>query len=67
MVFLSRFPFASLFNYILNLIAVEYFSNGAQAIEVACNDIDKWPLPVPGELLSLPILGHLIEVLIFSK
>ena len=28
----------------------------------ACHDIDKWPMPVPGEVISLPILGHLIEV-----
>ena len=28
----------------------------------ACHDIDKWPLPVPGDIMSLPILGHLIEV-----
>lgn len=61
-VLLSKFPYVSLFNYILGLIAVEYFNTGAEVLETACHDIDKWPLPVPGEVMSLPILGHLIEV-----
>lgn len=29
---------------------------------LACHDIDQWALPMPGEMLSLPILGNLIEV-----
>ena len=61
-VLLSQLPFVSLFSYILNLIAVEYFSTGNELLETACHNIDQWPLLVPGELISLPILGHLIEV-----
>lgn len=30
--------------------------------DLACHDIDQWALPMPGEMLSLPILGNLIEV-----
>lgn len=61
-VLLSKFPFVSFFNYILSLIANEYFTTGGEVLETACNDIDNWPLPVPGEHLSLPILGHVIEL-----
>ncbi|CAF1081943.1 unnamed protein product [Brachionus calyciflorus] len=61
-VLLSRFPFVSLFNYMLGLIAVEYFSTGGEVIETACHDIDQWPLLIPGESLSLPLLGHVFEI-----
>jgi len=62
-VILSKFPFTSFFNQILSLIAPAYFENGSEVIETACNDIDRWGLPMPGEMLSLPILGNVIEVL----
>ena len=32
-VLLSKFPYVSLFNYILGLIAVEYFNTGAEVLE----------------------------------
>ena len=31
-------------------------------MNLACHNIDQWPLLVPGEPLSLPILGHYLEV-----
>jgi hypothetical protein len=61
-VLLSKLPFVSLFNYILSIISIDYFMNGAEVLETTCSDIDKWPLPIPGESLSLPLLGNLIEV-----
>ena len=61
-VLLSKFPFVSLFSHILALIATDFFSTGGEIIETACHDIDKWALPMPGEMLSLPLLGNLIEV-----
>ena len=61
-VLLSKFPLFSLFNYVLSVIAVEYFAMGGEVLDTACHDIDKWPLPVPGQLLALPILGNLIEI-----
>jgi len=66
-VILSKFPFVSLFSQIISLIAVEYFSIGGEVIETACNDIDQWALPMPGDLISLPILGHLIEICLPTK
>jgi hypothetical protein len=31
-------------------------------VQVACHDIDQWPLPVPGHSLELAVLGSLFEV-----
>jgi len=61
-VLLSKFPFNSLFSQLVGLIAREYFTSGGEVIETACHDIDQWALPVPGEFLSLPLLGNLIEI-----
>ena len=35
---------------------------GSVAIETACRHMDKWPLPVPGNTLELPLMGHLFQV-----
>lgn len=61
-VLLSRFPFLSLFSQMLSIIANEYFTTGGEVIETACHDIDKWDLPMPGEIISLPLLGNVIEI-----
>lgn len=61
-VLLSKFPFKSLFSQMLSIIANDYFSIGGEVIETACHDIDQWSLPMPGKLLSLPLLGNLIEI-----
>lgn len=29
---------------------------------IACNDIDRWPTPYPGKILSLPIMGTVMKV-----
>jgi hypothetical protein len=39
-----------------------YFYIFLKIYYLACNDIDQWPLPIPGEPIILPLLGHLIEV-----
>ncbi|KAK0398722.1 hypothetical protein QR680_002724 [Steinernema hermaphroditum] len=34
---------------------------GEAAIEAACHHIDQWPPPLPGKLLSLPLIGTLLH------
>ncbi|KAK3609536.1 hypothetical protein CHS0354_007340 [Potamilus streckersoni] len=57
----SKLPFISLFSQLVSIIAPEYFENGEPSLEAACHDIDQWPPPIPGETLSLPIFGEVIQ------
>ncbi|KAL3851740.1 hypothetical protein ACJMK2_015454 [Sinanodonta woodiana] len=57
----SKLPFISLFSQLVSIIAPEYFENGEPSLEAACHDIDQWPPPIPGESLSLPIFGEVIQ------
>ena len=64
MVLLTRYPFINLFNQLMERVAPEFFDGDgtAAALEAACADIDRWPEPVPGLSLSLPILGQTLQV-----
>lgn len=44
------------------MIARRFYDKGEISLEVACHDIDQWPLPIPGNTLDLPLLGHLMQV-----
>lgn len=59
---LSKLPFNELFNKICCLISPEYFENGELSLQAACHNIDKWPAPVPGETLNLPLMGSVFQV-----
>lgn len=61
-VILSRLPFNKLFSTISCIISPEYFENGEPSLEAACHNIDKWPAPVPGETLTLPLMGSVFQV-----
>lgn len=61
-VILSRLPFNKLFSTISCLISPEYFENGEPSLEAACHNIDKWPPPVPGETMNLPLMGSVFQV-----
>ncbi|XP_072327370.1 protein DENND6B isoform X3 [Scyliorhinus torazame] len=37
------------------------------AVLGVCNEVDQWPAPVPGKLLSLPVMGVVIQVRIPSR
>ncbi|KAL3851741.1 hypothetical protein ACJMK2_015454 [Sinanodonta woodiana] len=63
----SKLPFISLFSQLVSIIAPEYFENGEPSLEAACHDIDQWPPPIPGESLSLPIFGEVIQVRIPTR
>lgn len=61
-VLLSKLPLISFFTHVMGVIAPEYFATGEASLEAACHDIDQWPYPLPGKLLSLPLHGILIKV-----
>ena len=37
-------------------------SGDTASLETACQDMDRWPLPVPGNTLELHLMGHLFQV-----
>ncbi|XP_040609921.1 protein DENND6B isoform X6 [Mesocricetus auratus] len=67
LVLVSRLPFVRLFQSLLSLIAPEYFEKLAPCLEAVCNEIDQWPAPVPGQTLSLPVMGIVFQVRIPSR
>ncbi|XP_078091813.1 protein DENND6B isoform X1 [Mustelus asterias] len=67
LVLISRLPFVNLFHSLLQLVAPEYFEKLEPCLEAVCNEIDQWPAPVPGNMLSLPVMGVVIQVRIPSK
>ncbi|KAI1714570.1 stabilization of polarity axis domain-containing protein [Ditylenchus destructor] len=56
-VLLSPLPLFGLFTHIVSEIALSFFGSCEMAIESACQQIDQWPAPVPGETLSLPFIS----------
>uniref|UniRef100_A0A4X2JYZ6 DENN domain containing 6B n=1 Tax=Vombatus ursinus TaxID=29139 RepID=A0A4X2JYZ6_VOMUR len=67
LVLVSRLPYVSLFQSLLNLIAPEYFEKLVPCLEAVCNEIDQWPTPVPGQTLNLPVMGVVMQVRIPSR
>ena len=47
------------------MVARRFYDKGEISLEVACQDIDQWPLPIPGNTLDLPLMGHLFQVCSF--
>ncbi|TRY92896.1 hypothetical protein DNTS_005710, partial [Danionella cerebrum] len=62
LVLISRLPYVTFFHSLLKLIAPEYFEKQEPCLEAACNDIDRWPSPCPGKILSLPIMGVIMKL-----
>uniref|UniRef100_A0A3Q0RC01 DENN/MADD domain containing 6B n=1 Tax=Amphilophus citrinellus TaxID=61819 RepID=A0A3Q0RC01_AMPCI len=67
LVLVSRLPYTHLFHSLLQLIAPEFFEKHEPCLEAVCNEIDQWPLPVPGQTLNLPVMGIILQVRIPSK
>ncbi|XP_062990525.1 protein DENND6B isoform X2 [Elgaria multicarinata webbii] len=67
LVLVSRLPYVNLFQSLLQLIAPEYFDKLDPCLEAVCSEIDQWPLPVPGQMLNLPVMGVVIQVRIPSR
>ncbi|XP_076845063.1 protein DENND6A isoform X2 [Brachyhypopomus gauderio] len=62
LVLISKLPYVTFFHSLLKLIAPEYFEKQEPCLEAACNDIDRWPLPCPGKILTLPIMGVVMKL-----
>uniref|UniRef100_F6Z1T2 DENN domain containing 6A n=1 Tax=Callithrix jacchus TaxID=9483 RepID=F6Z1T2_CALJA len=62
LVLISRLPYIHFFHTVLKQIAPEYFEKSEPYLEAACNDVDRWPAPVPGKTLHLPIMGVVMKV-----
>lgn len=60
-IILSKYPFVNLFLTVCRMIAPEFFENGPLSIEAACHEVDHWPPPVNGEIVSLPLLGTVLQ------
>uniref|UniRef100_A0A8C6WNZ9 DENN/MADD domain containing 6Aa n=1 Tax=Neogobius melanostomus TaxID=47308 RepID=A0A8C6WNZ9_9GOBI len=62
LVLISKLPYVTFFHSLLKILAPEYFEKQEPCLEAACNDIDRWPTPQPGRVLTLPIMGVVIKV-----
>ncbi|XP_063267643.1 protein DENND6A isoform X3 [Prinia subflava] len=62
LVLISKLPYVHLFRTILKQIAPEYFEKSEAFLEAVCSDIDRWPPPVPGKVLQLPIMGVILKL-----
>uniref|UniRef100_A0A8C4JYU8 DENN domain containing 6A n=1 Tax=Dromaius novaehollandiae TaxID=8790 RepID=A0A8C4JYU8_DRONO len=62
LVLISKLPYVHLFRTVLKQIAPEYFEKSEAFLEAVCSDVDRWPPPIPGEILHLPIMGIIMKV-----
>uniref|UniRef100_A0A4W6FVH9 DENN/MADD domain containing 6Aa n=1 Tax=Lates calcarifer TaxID=8187 RepID=A0A4W6FVH9_LATCA len=62
LVLISKLPYVTFFHSLLKIMAPEYFEKQEPCLEAACNDIDRWPTPHPGRILTLPIMGVVIKL-----
>ncbi|XP_001602662.1 protein DENND6A [Nasonia vitripennis] len=63
-VLVTRLPFVNLFSELCALIAPEFFDSGVMCMEKVIKEISKWPAPIPGQVLHLPLLGVLFQTYI---
>ncbi|XP_043281251.1 protein DENND6A [Venturia canescens] len=66
-VIISKLPFVNLFGEVCALLAPEFFDSGPKVMEVAVQEIDQWPPPVPGQTIHLPLIGTLFQTYIPNK
>ncbi|XP_019360531.1 PREDICTED: protein DENND6A isoform X1 [Gavialis gangeticus] len=62
LVLISKLPYVHLFHTVLKQIAPEYFKKSEPFLEAVCSDVDRWPPPIPGKILQLPIMGIIMKV-----
>jgi len=61
-ILLTYLPLVSFFTQISAIVAKKFFENGDLPLEIFCHDVDRWPAPNPGQHLTLPLLGCLLEL-----
>ncbi|KAM6062321.1 protein DENND6A isoform 2-T2 [Chlamydotis macqueenii] len=62
LVLISKLPYVHLFRTMLKQIAPEYFEKSDAFLEAVCSDVDRWPPPIPGKILHLPIMGIIMKL-----
>ncbi|XP_068264903.1 protein DENND6A isoform X2 [Nyctibius grandis] len=62
LVLISKLPYVHLFRTILKQIAPEYFEKSEAFLEAVCSDVDRWPPPIPGKILHLPIMDIIMKL-----
>ncbi|KAM9227705.1 protein DENND6A isoform 2-T2 [Leptosomus discolor] len=62
LVLISKLPYVNLFRTMLKQIAPEYFEKCEAFLEAVCSDVDRWPPPIPGKILHLPIMGIIMKL-----
>jgi len=61
-ILLTYLPCVSLFSHLSAIVAKKFFETGDLPLEVFCHDVERWPPPIPGQHLTLPLLGSIIEL-----
>ena len=61
-ILLTYLPLITLYTNLTNIVARKYFESGDVSVEVACHDVNQWPAPSPGDHLTLPVLGSLLQL-----
>jgi len=61
-ILLTYLPLVDFFTSVTTLVARKFFETGDLSLEVVCHETERWPSPGPGEHLTLPLLGSLIEL-----
>ncbi|XP_020209576.1 protein DENND6A-like, partial [Cajanus cajan] len=61
-VILSYSPYASVFRPLLQIVGPLFFDIGKKALEHIAAYVSKWPAPVPGKVMDLPIGNATLKV-----
>ncbi|KAK4350000.1 hypothetical protein RND71_029313 [Anisodus tanguticus] len=61
-VILSHNPFSSVFRPLLQIMGPLYFDIGKKALNFIAAYVSMWPVPVPGQLMELPIGNATLKV-----
>ncbi|XP_065559019.1 protein DENND6A-like [Artemia franciscana] len=60
----TKLPFPDFFSKLCGVIAPYYFDDRNPDLHAICREIDGWPAPLPGQTISLGILGTSIQLTI---
>lgn len=61
-VILSHCPYSSVFKPLLQILGPLYFDIGKKALENIAAYVSRWPAPIPGKLMELPIGNATLKV-----
>ncbi|XP_037491936.1 protein DENND6A isoform X2 [Jatropha curcas] len=61
-VILSHNPYSAVFRPLLQIMGPLFFDIGKKALEHIAAYVSKWPAPVPGKLMELPIGNAMLKV-----